>query len=173
MIKDKIKTIFLKKKEEGRKLNIQNLIVFLIILIITIIAIDTIWNGDTKEKDMDKISKNSDVQVEKQEENFEYNLEQRLENILGKIQGVGEVKVLITYSETSKLVTMFNESTKETATEENDKEGGTRKITEVDTSKEIVYEEENGEKRPITEKVIMPKIEGAIVIARRTEQTPM
>ena len=31
--------------------------------------------------------------------------------------------------------------------------------------KEIIYEEKNGQKTPITQKVIMPKIEGAIVTA--------
>lgn len=173
MFTDKIKAMVLKKKEEGGKLDVQNLIVFLVILIITIIAINTIWNGDTKEKNIDNSSKLSEVQVAETEEDTNYDLEKRLENILKKIQGVGEVEVLITYSETSQLVAMYNESTKETATEEADNGGGTRKITEVDTSKEMVYKEENGEKQPITEKVIMPKIEGAIVIARRTEQTLM
>ena len=120
MLKDKIKSMFLKKKEEGGKLDVQNLIVFLIILIITIIAINTIWNGDTKEKSTDNTSKLSQVPVEEAKEETNYDLELRLENILKKIQGVGAVEVLITYSETSQLVAMYNESTKETATEEAD-----------------------------------------------------
>ena len=153
-----------KIKEVKGKLDVQNLVVFLIILIITIIAVNTIWNEDEKEET--NISKQlAEIQEEKQE--TQQDLEQRLETILKKIQGVGDVEVLITYSETSQLVAMYNENTKETSTEEADTEGGTRKITEVDTSKEMVYKEENGEKQPITEKVIMPKIEGAIIIARR------
>lgn len=120
MLKDKIKSMFLKKKEEGGKLDVQNLIVFLIILIITIIAINTIWNGDTKEKSTDNTIKLSQAPVEEVKEETNYDLELRLENILKKIQGVGEVEVLITYSETSQLVAMYNESTKETATEEAD-----------------------------------------------------
>lgn len=123
MLKDKIRAMVLKKKEEGGKQDVQNLIVFLVILIITIIAVNTIWNGDTRKKNTDNTSKLSDVQIEEVKEEPNYDLEQKLENILKKIQGVGEVEVLITYSETSQLVAMYNENKKETATEEADNGG--------------------------------------------------
>ena len=99
-------------------------------------------------------------------ENTGNDLEKRLETILGRINGVGEVKVLITYSESNKTVAMYNENLKQSSTEENDTSGGTRKITETDTSKEIIYKEENGEKVPITEQIIMAKIEGAVITAK-------
>ncbi len=44
--------------------------------------------------------------------------------------------------------------------------GGTRKVTETDSKKEIIYQENNGEKIPITKSVVSPKIEGAIVTAQ-------
>jgi len=77
----------------------------------------------------------------------------------------GKVQVLITYSETSQVVAMYNETQSINNTEETDTEGGTRTIESTDINKEIVFEQENGENKPITEKVVMPKIEGAIVIA--------
>ena len=79
--------------------------------------------------------------------------------------GVGKVQVLITYSETSEVVAMYNEKNTSNNTEETDTNGGTRKISQTDTDKEIIYEEKNGEKVPITQKVIMPKIEGAVITA--------
>ena len=94
------------------------------------------------------------------------NLEEKLENILGKIQGVGAVKVCINYSESSEVVAMYNESSKVSNTEESDTSGGTRKIQETDSQKDIIYKEENGEKTPITQKVVQPKIEGAIITAK-------
>ena len=51
------------------------------------------------------------------------------------------------------------------STEEKDDTGGTRIIKESDTQKDVIYQEENGEKKPITQKTIMPKIEGAIITA--------
>ena len=45
-------------------------------------------------------------------------------------------------------------------------DGGTRIINENITKKDIVYEEENGVKKPITQSIILPQIEGAIVTAQ-------
>ena len=93
-------------------------------------------------------------------------LAEQLEQILSKMQGVGEVKVFINYSESSEVVAMYNETTKTSNTEENDTAGGSRKIQETDLQKDIIYQEENGEKMPITQKVVQPKVEGAIITAK-------
>lgn len=177
MFKDKIesfKSIMLKKTEGNNKRNIENLVVFLILLIITIIAINTIW-GDKKEETKSQennetsykqLAENLDSKINSNNKEFnEYNLEQSLEDILSKMAGVGKVQVLVTYSETSEVVAMYNEKNTSNNTEETDTNGGTRKISQTDTDKEIIYEEKNGEKVPITQKVIMPKIEGAVITA--------
>ena len=61
---------------------------------------------------------------------------------------------------------MYNETSKVSNTEESDTSGGTRKIQETDSQKEIVYQEDDGEKTPITQKIVQPKIEGAIITAK-------
>ena len=61
---------------------------------------------------------------------------------------------------------MFNENSLVSNTEETDTSGGIRKIQETDSQKDIIYQEENGEKKPITQKVVQPKIEGAIITAK-------
>jgi len=43
--------------------------------------------------------------------------------------------------------------------------GGNRKITENSVKKEVIYQEINGEKIPVTQSVIKPKAEGAIITA--------
>ncbi len=120
----KIRELFLLNKEGNNKKKIENLVVFIIILIITIILINTIWNGDKKEKE--KSQSNTDkVLAEKIETNDnnkseEIQLEQRLESILEKIEGVGKVNVLLTYSETSQMMAMYNEDSTKSDTEETD-----------------------------------------------------
>lgn len=47
-----------------------------------------------------------------------------------------------------------------------DKTGGTRIVTETDTKKDVIFQETNGNKMPITQSVISPKVEGAIVTAQ-------
>ena len=98
--------------------------------------------------------------------NNEYNIDSQLEEILSKIDGVGNVNVMITYSQTSQTVPLYNEETTVRDTEETDQEGGTRKITESDSKKDVVYKESSGEKEPITQSIVSPKIEGAIITAQ-------
>lgn len=168
---ENIKNKFIKITEGNNKKNIENLVVFLVLLIITIIAINTIWGKDKKSEIKQEENNNTYKQLAENSNNSnntpnsEYNLEENLENILSKISGVGKVQVLVTYSETSEVVAMYNEKSTFSNTEEEDTNGGTRKIEQIDTNKEIIYEENNGEKKPITQKMVMPKIEGAIVTA--------
>lgn len=170
-MKEKLKKLFSKELNENSKKKMETLVAFVIILIITIIAINTIWNGDKKK---DEQSENYDKQlatIEQNEATIETantgdSLEKNLESILSKIEGVGEVNVLISYVESSEIIAMYNENTKNTSTQEEDSGGGTRIVNEIDTQKDIIYKEENGEKVPITQKVISPKIEGAIITAQ-------
>ena len=143
----------------------ENLFVFIIILIITFIAINNIWNDDEKEEN-DNFVENSQLAIyEETESEFSTDLEKRLENILKTIKDVGDVKVLINYSETSEVIAMYNETTNETTTEEADSNGGTRTSTDIQTSKEVVMEDDGSSSTPVTQKVKMPTIEGAIVTA--------
>ena len=95
----------------------------------------------------------------------------KLENILTTIKGVGDVQVFINYSESNKIVAMYDETTTTSSTEETDSSGGTRDTTSTEIQREVVYSDENGNKSPITEKVIMPTIEGAIITAKGASNT--
>lgn len=161
------------KKEEKNNANrkIENLVFFALILIFTVIIINFTWNSKTSVKknntdSSEKYFATNDNSEEKKENIVNSDLEKRMEDILKTIDGVGNVHVLINYSASSSIVTVYNENTTKSTTEEEDKTGGTRKIDQVNTQKEIAYTEENGEKTPITEKVIMPTIEGAIITAK-------
>ena len=167
MFRDKLN--FLKPKEEGNdKKKIENLVVFVVILIITIIAINMIWNEDKTKNNSKENQNNYSKQLasESIETSADLGLEEKLKNILETIQGVGKVKVFINYSESSETVAMFNENSKTSTTEETDTSGGKRVIEQKDTQKDIVYQENDGDKVPITQKTVQPKIEGAIITAQ-------
>lgn len=177
MFKYKLKKLTNKEgeKESGNdKKKIENTVFFIVVLIITIIAINFIWNGTeqtnkikTNETDSSKVlAKTTQNQDESQTLKTTDNLSQNLEDILSKIQGVEDIKVFIYYSESSETIAMYNENSKSSTTEETDTTGGIRKIQETDTQKDIIYQENNGQKTPMTKKVIQPKIEGAIITAK-------
>lgn len=177
MFKDKIKSMIKENGEKSNKRQIENIVFLIIILIVVVVAINRIWMKDDKK---DKINDNDDKvlaqaidtnlkDTQKNQNSNYYNLQENLETILETMEGVGKVKVLINYSETSSVVAMYNETVTESSTQEKDTSGGTRNVTEVDTQKEIAYSEQSGNSTPITEKVIMPTIEGAIITAQGAE----
>lgn len=177
MFKNKLKSIIGEENKEGNnKKKIENLVFFVIILIITVVIINYIWNGNKssnktitnsagRQLASSKTSQDTDTSQTSNSSNSE-NLERRLEDILKNIDGVGDVKVFINYSESSETVAMYNENSKTSTTEETDKSGGVRKVEETDSQKEVVYQEQNGNKTPIVQKTVEPKIEGAIITAK-------
>lgn len=177
MLKDKIKN-FINKEEGDNKKKIENLAVFVVILVITLIIINFIWNGDKDKKE--ETSDDPNKKLATVNENTipintntatQDTLSLQLEEILKKIDGVGNVNVLVTYSQTNRIVPMYNEDISQTDTEETDTNGGTRKVIETDTKKEIIYQENDGEKTPITQSVVSPQIEGAIITAQGAADT--
>ena len=115
------------KDGDNNKKKIENLVVFVILLIITIIMINVILNGDTKDKKEEINTGKVLAKVDETNKKINYleedktnDLESRLENILCKIDGVGSVDVLITYSESSKVIAMYNEDSTKNDTEEKD-----------------------------------------------------
>lgn len=171
MFKDKVKKLLAPKENQPNKKKLENLVVFLIILIITIIVINVILNGNGSNTDKENIVDSNkrlaetEYDVNTQKENLGDELENKLKNILSKIDGVGNVEVLITYSETSQIQPVYNEESTEENTEETDSAGGTRKITQTDTRKEVVYEEQDGTQTLVIQSTTSPKIEGAIITA--------
>lgn len=172
MLKDKIKNFLTKEQEGDNKKKIENLAVFVVILIVTLIAINLIWNSGTKKNEDTSDDPNKKLAGVEEGSTMQANamtqdtLSIQLEEILERIEGVGKAKVLITYSQTSETIPMYNEDSSQKDTEETDTSGGTRKITETDSKKEIIYQENNGEKIPITQSIVSPKIEGAIITAQ-------
>ena len=96
MFGDKLKKMFNKEGEEqegNNKRKIENLVVFLVILIITIVAINIIWNGDsnsnenpnntsTKQLASDNVNMtniNSDIEKIDNTSNLKENLEELLQ----------------------------------------------------------------------------------------------
>lgn len=174
MFKDKLKKIVGNSEEQGNnKRKIENLVFLVIILIITVVIINYVWSGEkssnkkvTNSTGKQLATANNNQTLTSNQNSNSDSLEEKLEDILSKIEGVGSVKVFINYSESSETVAMYNENSKTSTTEETDKSGGTRKVEQTDSQKEVIYQEQNGTKAPIVQKTVEPKIEGAIITAK-------
>ena len=164
MLKEKL-NLLLKTDEGNSKKKIENLFFLLGILIVTIIAINYIWNDKNKNTLSTNITNTneSNDKIEMKEDE-QKNLEEKLENILSKIVGVGKIDVMITYNESTQVIPVYNKKEKTSNTDESDSGGGTRKVEEVDSSEEVVYTDSTGKSEIAIQKTITPKIEGAIII---------
>ncbi len=123
--------------DKNTKKRTENIIVFIVILIITVIMINSILKDNGKENsklnsdnnkqlvymDEEDINKEEKTIVNKSNFEIDNTLENKLEDILNKMQGVGKVKVLITYSKTSQIVPVYNETSKNSINKEADSEG--------------------------------------------------
>ena len=160
MLKEKINQFF--KGDGNNKKKIENLSFFLVILVVTVIAINFIWKDESSEQKQNNNDTSKKLASVENTTIIENDLESRLEDILSNISGVGKVKVLITYNETEELIPIYNKTDKRSTTNEVDSSGGTRVVEQIDTSEEVVYQNEE----IITQKTISPKIEGAIITAQ-------
>ncbi len=167
MLKDKfenLKNSLIKSEKKDNKKSIENLVVFAILLVIVIVAINYIWKGDNKKNNINssnKILADTNI-IEENTISDNNDLEQRLESILSSISGVGEVEVLITYSQTSSINPVYNEDYDESITEEEDTSGGKRTISTTSNKKEVV----SSNNEIITQSITNPQIQGAVVIAK-------
>ena len=76
----------------------SNLILIAILLVILLISTNYIFNNDKKEeKVIDKVS-----------ENTKSNIEDKLSNIISKIDGINSASVLITYSSSEKKIPVYD-----------------------------------------------------------------
>ncbi len=98
---------------------------------------------------------------------YEEQQEARLEEILRKVEGVGEVEVMITLQASSEKVVEKDQPSTSQDVEEQDSGGGTRSTQDRSWSESTVYwEQENGSRTPYVIKELKPRVEGVIVIAQ-------
>ena len=88
-----------------------------------------------------------------------------LEDILEKIDGAGDVKVMITYQDSGTQVVEKDKNTSENSLEESDSTGGVRSTKEQQLQESTVYEEADAGNTPFVSKELLPKVEGILIVA--------
>ena len=137
----------------SRKKNIENLIIFLVGLIIIIFASGYIFN---KEEEVTVTYNKTDI--------FDPDVfENKLNKILSNIEGAGNVSVMISYKTGIENIPLLNTKDNSTVTEET---SGTsvKKVQQGQVETNIIFNQENnGRKEPYISKTLMPQVEGVIV----------
>ncbi len=99
-----------------------------------------------------------------QEEYADY-LEEKLEDILAGMDGVGKVEVMITLSSSRELVLEKDSDTDGSQTDEEDNQGGSRHISQTTRQETTVFRTEGNVSEPYVIKTLLPRVEGVVVVA--------
>ncbi len=166
--KDNAKSFF--KKE-------NMVIVVLVGILLLIIAIPVNTRKSIPENEVLKMEEsNQNYMDNKAEEttNLTYieNLETRVEDILSSMEGVGNVKVMITLKTSQETIVEKDIPTSRSNIIETDASGGNRNTNEMNSQETTVYTtNQNGDKIPYVIKINEPEIEGITVVAQGGDNT--
>lgn len=152
---------FMQKIKEKKLKRSDWLILVLAGILILIIALPTDTRGKKQaEEAKENISKENNTMEASKDE-----IEQKLEDILEKIDGAGEVKVMITYQDSGTQVVEKDKNTSANSLEESDSTGGVRSTKEQQLQESTVYEEADAGNTPFVSKELLPKVEGILIVA--------
>lgn len=152
---------FMQKIKEKKLKRSDWLILVLAGILILIIALPT----DTKEKKQAEEAKENISKENNTMEASKNEIERKLEDILEKIDGAGDVKVMITYQDSGTQVVEKDKNTSENSLEESDSTGGVRSTKEQQLQESTVYEEADAGNTPFVSKELLPKVEGILIVA--------
>lgn len=97
---------------------------------------------------------------------YERELEERLERLLQEMDGVGAVRVMITFAASGEEITLKDVVKSDTDTTEADSGGGVRIINESAMEEETVYvTDADGRRTPFIVRTTKPEVIGVAVIA--------
>lgn len=165
----------LKKILDQKSLNI--LIAICLIMGFALIALNVLLPSD-KNSEINMYSgsynnnqnQNEEVSID-DEEDYEENQKNDLKNILKKIDGVGDVDVMITFESGEQKVPAYDKSTQISKTEENDTSGGTRVNNQNTDGSKVVMTTQDGDNEPFILTTYKPKVIGVIVVAEGAENS--
>ncbi|WP_066500252.1 stage III sporulation protein AG [Abyssisolibacter fermentans] len=149
-----------------------NNLIFLLIIGILLLIGSTYFSDDSKKNEDlsdDQPVQSSSIFTNQNSkdiiDNYANNIENKLEDILSKIRGVGSVEVMVTLEDTAERIPAINTTTIIEKTDEKDYQGGTRATNKENEINEIVTKSSDEEGLVIL-KEIKPKVKGVIVVAQ-------
>lgn len=153
-------------KELISKKYVANIIVVLALAIIALtFSTEFNFQGSAVKDDTEETMGNSFVEKEDVIKTEEQVLEVRLKEILEKIEGSGEVDVMVTFEMGSEIVPAADIVENRDTTEEKDSNGGVRTVISENYTENIITTNDSRENNALVLKEIKPKVRGVIVAA--------
>ena len=124
-----------------------------------------------KKVNNNSVTKDTQELVQTDEKSYEEKQKIDLKNILKKMNGVGDVEVMMSFDNGEKKVPAYDTSAQKSTTEETDTEGGKRVNNQNTDSSKIVMTTSDGNNEPFILTTFKPKINGVIILAEGAENS--
>lgn len=119
--------------------------------------------SDTKGQEASSLEVNYEVEMV----SYAAALERSLEELLSTMDGVGEVRVMVTLEGSGMSVVEKDQSTQRADSDEADSAGGSRKTVNTSLSEETIYDSRQGSSgSPFVKQILAPQVEGVVVSAQ-------
>lgn len=166
-----------KFKKELEKLfsdkRISNVFIIILILVFVLITVNVLmpnsFNNNNNNEVNNAVSVDQNDKEPQTRHDYEENQKSELKNIIKKMQGVGEVTVMMTFESGEVKVPAYDSSTQTTETEEKDREGGTRQNKQTNDGTKVVMTTDGNSNEPFITQTNKPKVIGVVIVAEGAE----
>jgi stage III sporulation protein AG len=161
-----------KKKISLKDIGVPKLIMmFAAGVLLILLTFPGLLGGEKKENDKKFVSESPDMQIGTNTTSYDSNtyiseLEGRLENILRKVNGIGEVEVMLTIKASKQKIPLKDVPYTQEGLNEVDGEGGSRTNNSIQKEEStILVTDEDGNTQPYILQEREPEVEGILIIA--------
>lgn len=156
-----------------KKENRWKLVIALLTLILIYISVSFFLDDSSLNKKASANVKSEESVSEKNQtvENYEAQQKTDLKNILKKIDGIGNVEVMISFESDETKVPAMDSNKQTSVTEETDNQGGKRTTNQQTDNSQVVMENSNGQSSPLIVKTYKPKVVGVMVVAEGADDS--
>ncbi|WP_294376301.1 stage III sporulation protein AG [uncultured Clostridium sp.] len=175
---DDIKDFFEKNSK------IKRLSVICLVLVFILIALNVIGENKGLNSIIPSVTNNnsrngssavdtSSISEEKIMTSDEYEEKQKADliNILKKMNGVGDVDVMLTFESGEQKVPAYDTTAQKSTTEETDTQGGKRVNNQNNDNSKVVMTQNDGKNEPFILTTYKPKIVGIVIVAEGAEDS--
>ena len=147
-----------------------NILAVLLVIGFILIAITILAPGLLNGKN-EVLTEENNTKVNTTVSTYEDKQKIELTNILRKIDGVGEVDVMINFESGEEKVAAYDSTNQTTKTEETDTNGGKRVSDQQNDTTKVVMSSESGGNSPVILKTYKPKVIGVVITAEGAESS--
>lgn len=149
---------------KGEKKKQLKILVLLLLLGIVCMSAGSCSQADSDKKETVSVEGNGFSAFDEEEK-----LEQKLENVLSEIKGVGNISVSVTLASGNRTEYAVNAITTVNSTTENNSDGSEKKVSQTTNNDTVVFEDNN--ETPVVVQETRPQVQGVLIVAEGGDDT--